>query len=552
MAAMHGGSRCFSVVLVLLACFNFVRFAESGGTMGVNYGTLGNNLPQPTQVAQLLLSTSLRNVKIYNADKAIMQAFANTNMKLVVGIGTESIPLLASSSAAAQAWVQTNIAAYMPATQVTHLAVGNEVFTTAPQMASQLVPAMVNIHTALVNLKLDGQVKVGTPHNLQVLDKSWPPSSGAFRANITNEVKALLSFLSSTGSPIMVNFYPYFAYRDDPKNVSLNYALFQPDKGVTDVNSGLHYNNMLDAQLDAVYSAMTRFGYHSIPILISETGWPSSGDPSEIAVSAANAQIYNQNLIKYVAASKGTPLRPGTSVDAYIFALFNENMKPGPGSERFFGLFNPDKSLVYNLGIVTTTYPPSGGAPPPFTSPITPTPPTVYPPPSMPVYPPTFPSPSPPPVTYPPPSMPVYPPPSMPVYPPPFPSPSPPAVTYPPPAVVYPPPTPVPTPVPPTPYANPSPVQNGNTGKTWCVAKPGSPDHEVTNALNFACGEGGADCGAIQAGGACYNPNTIVSHASFAYNTYYQKMGRNYWNCYFGGTGVITITDPSYSGCSFH
>lgn len=478
----------------------------TGGTVGVNYGTLGNNLPSSAQVAQLLLSTSLRNVKIYNADKAIMEAFANTNIKLVVGIGTESIPLLASSSTAAQAWVQSNIAAYVPGTQITALAVGNEVFTTSPQMASQLVPAMVNIHTALVNLKLD-YIKVSTPHNLQVLQKSFPPSSGAFRANITNEVKSLLAFLSATSSPIMVNFYPYFAYRDDPKNVSLNYSLFQPNTGVTDVNTGLHYNNMLDAQLDSVYSAMERFGYHNIPVLISETGWPSSGDPTEIAVSATNAQIYNQNLIKYVTSNKGTPLRPSTSVDAYIFALFNENMKPGPGSERFFGLFNPDKSIVYNLGIVTNTYPPIS-ATPPYTSPISPTPPVVYPPPQ--------------------PSLPP------PVYSPPVP-----------PANIYPtPPTPpVLTPSPPY-YA---PVQSGNPGKTWCVAKPGSGESEVANALNFACGEGGADCGEIQAGGACYSPNTVLSHASFAFNTYYQKMGRNYWNCYFGGTSVITITDPSKS-----
>lgn len=504
MAAMQGVSRCLRLVLVLVTSF---RLAE-GGYVGVNYGTLGNNLPSATQTAQLLLSTSLRNVKIYNADQAIMQAFANTNIKLVVGIGTESIPLLASSSAAAQSWVQTYIAAYMPATQVILLAVGNEVLTTAPQMAPQLVPAMINVHTALVNLKLDGQVKVGTPHNLQVLGKSYPPSSGAFRTNITNEVKALLAFLSSTGSPIMVNFYPYFAYRDDPKNVSLNYALFQPDKGVTDVNTGLRYSNMMDAQLDAVYSAMERMGYHDIPILISETGWPSGGDTNEIAVSAANAQIYNQNLIKYVAANKGTPLRPGKSVDAYIFALFNENMKPGPGSERYFGLFNPDKSLVYNVGIVTTTLP----ATPPFTAPVTP----VYPPP----------------VTSNPPTVFSYPPPVG-IYPPPFVSP---------PVELSPPPTLVP----------PAPVQSGNPGKTWCVAKPGSPDRDVTNALNFACGEGGADCGAIQAGGPCFNPNTVASHASFAFNVYYQKMGRNYWNCYFGGTGVITITDPSYAGCNFH
>ncbi|XP_024386814.1 glucan endo-1,3-beta-D-glucosidase [Physcomitrium patens] len=508
MVAMHRMS-CIKLAVVLLACFSVPQADCTGGSVGVNYGTLGNNLPTPSQVAQLLLSTSLRNVKIYNADKAIMEAFANTNIRLVVGIGTESIPLLASSPAAAQSWVQSNIAAHMPATQVTALAVGNEVFTTSPQMSSQLVPAMMNIHTALVNLKLD-TIKVGTPHNLQVLQKSFPPSSGTFRANISNELKSLLAFLSTTNNPIMINFYPYFAYRDDPKNVSLNYALFQPDTGVTDVNTGLHYDNMLDAQLDAVYSAMERFGYHNIPVLISETGWPSSGDPTEIAASATNAQIYNQNLLKYIASNKGTPLRPSSSVDAYIFALFNENMKPGPGSERFFGLFNADKSLVYNLGIVTNTYPPAT-ATPPYVSPISPTP-VLYPPPPTPVFPPPLPSIPPP----------VYSPPVSPVV----------------------------TPVHPAPYT--APAQGGNPGKTWCVAKPGSSERDVANALNFACGEGGADCGTIQPGGPCYNPNTLLSHASFAFNVYYQKMGRNYWNCYFGGTGVITITDPSYAGCSFH
>jgi exo-beta-1,3-glucanase (GH17 family) len=265
------------------------------------------------------MSTTLRNVKIYNPDEAIMQAFADTNMKLVVGVQTESIPLLATSAAAAQSWLQTNVAAYMPATQVTHLAVGNEVLTNSPQFASQLVPAMTNLHAALVTLNLSAQVKVGTPHNLQVLATSYPPSSGAFRPNITTQVKSLLAFLASTGGPIMVNFYPFFAYSDDPKNVSLAFALFQPDAGVTDVNTGLRYGNMLDAQLDAVYSAMERLGYHDIPVLISETGWPSGG---ELAATPANAQAYNLNLIKYVTASNGTPLRPGTSVDAYIFGKF--------------------------------------------------------------------------------------------------------------------------------------------------------------------------------------------------------------------------------------
>ena len=92
-----------------------------------------------TNITQMLLSTSLRKVKIYNADKAIMQAFVNTNIKLVVGIGTESIPLLASNSTTTQVYVQTNIAAYMLAMHLMALVVGNEVFTITPQLVLELV-----------------------------------------------------------------------------------------------------------------------------------------------------------------------------------------------------------------------------------------------------------------------------------------------------------------------------------------------------------------------------------------------------------------------------
>ncbi|KAL8464661.1 hypothetical protein ACS0TY_034238 [Phlomoides rotata] len=54
---------------------------------------------------------------------------------------------------------------------------------------------------------------------------------------------------------------------------------------------------------------------------------------------------------KRLLKKKGTPYRPKKIIRAYIFALFNENLKPGPTSERNFGLFKADGSIAYDIGL---------------------------------------------------------------------------------------------------------------------------------------------------------------------------------------------------------
>ncbi|KAK7404442.1 hypothetical protein VNO78_05342 [Psophocarpus tetragonolobus] len=41
-------------------------------------------------------------------------------------------------------------------------------------------------------------------------------------------------------------------------------------------------------------------------------------------------------------------------------------------------------------------------------------------------------------------------------------------------------------------------------------------------------------------GGACYEPNTVSSHAAFAMNLYYHKFGTNPWNRDFSKTAMLT------------
>lgn len=99
-----------------------------------------------------------------------------------------------------------------------------------------------------------------------------------------------------------------------------------------------------------------------------------------------------------------------------------------------------------------------------------------------------------------------------------------------------------------TPIPTFSPPEGNTTfveGTTWCVARPGVSQADLQNALDWACGPGATDCSQVQPGGPCFQPDTLLSHASFAFNSYYQQNGNSDIACNFGGTAAITSKDPS-------
>ncbi|KAJ9173800.1 hypothetical protein P3X46_016902 [Hevea brasiliensis] len=341
---------CASLILSISG-FMFPVMVDS---IGINYGQIANNLPSPDNVVPLVKSIGATKVKLYDADPRVLRAFANTGVEFIVGLGNEYLSKMRDPDKA-QAWVKSNVQAYLPATKITCITAGNEVLTfNDTSLSDDLLPAMQSVHTALVNLGLDKQVSVTTAHSLAILETSYPPSAGAFRRDLVGCVTPILNFHAKTGSPFLINAYPYFAYKGNPKQVSLDFVLFQPNQGIVDPASNLHYDNMLFAQIDAVYSALSSLGYKKLPIHISETGWPSKGDAEEAGATPDNAKKYNGNLIKLIGQKKGTPMRPNTDLNIYVFALFNENMKPGPTSERNYGLFKPDGTPAYSLGISST------------------------------------------------------------------------------------------------------------------------------------------------------------------------------------------------------
>lgn len=328
-------------------------FSGVQGSIGVNYGTVANDLPPAPQVAHFLVeSTIIDRIRLFDSNPEILQAFSHTGIEVTITVPNDQIPHLTKLSFAEQ-WVKTNVQAYTPATNIVRILVGNEVLSTANKLfIASLVPAMQTLHTALVAASLDPKIKVSTPHSLGILSTSSPPSTGKFRQGYDTHVfKPLFNFLRTTNAPFMVNPYPYFGYSDD----TLDYALFRPNLGVLDENTKLTYTNMLDAQLDAVFSAMKLLGFEDLEIVIAETGWPSEGDSAQVGVSPESAAEYNGNLMRHVNSGAGTPLMPNRTFETFIFALFNENLKPGPIGERNFGLFRPDMTPVYDIGIMQPT-----------------------------------------------------------------------------------------------------------------------------------------------------------------------------------------------------
>lgn len=92
---------------------------------------------------------------------------------------------------------------------------------------------------------------------------------------------------------------------------------------------------------------------------------------------------------------------------------------------------------------------------------------------------------------------------------------------------------------------------NDTTNQTYCVVMDDVDSKTLQAALDWACGPGRANCSEIQPGENCYQPNDVKHHASYAFDSYYQKQDRASGSCDFKGVAMITTTDPSQGSCIF-
>ncbi|XP_027169913.1 glucan endo-1,3-beta-glucosidase-like [Coffea eugenioides] len=334
-------------MLALIGLFLLtLRISRAGAqSIGVCYGLNGNDLPSTQDVINLYNEKGIAKMRIYAPFPQVLNALRGNNIELIVDVANEDIEPLASDASAAARWVQDNVLRYVLDVQFKYIAVGNEVLPNFDN-AKYIFPAMENLQNAIIAAGLQDQIKVSTATYTALLAVSSPPSQGSFGNDSKLFMKPIINFLVQNNAPLLVNIYPYFGYIGDQANVGLEYALFT-SPGIVVQDGLLGYQNLFDAMLDAHYSALERESGSNVEIVVSETGWPSSGNPP--AASLKNAGIYYNNVVNHVKGGVGTPKRPGRVIETYLFAMFDENEKPGAQTERHFGLFSPNQQPKYSI-----------------------------------------------------------------------------------------------------------------------------------------------------------------------------------------------------------
>lgn len=344
----------FSLRLFLHLLLNKLDRYFVGAFIGIDIGTHLSKLPPASDVVAILTDNKITHVRLFDADAHMLRALANTSIEVMVGVTNEEVLGIGQSPSVAAAWVNKNVAAYVPGTNITAIAVGSEVLTAIPHAAPILVPAMNNLHKALVASKLNLKVKVSTPHSMDIISRPFPPSTAIFNSSWNSTMYQVLQFLKNTNSCFMLNAYPYHGYTTGDGIFPLEYTLFQPlssVKQIVDPNTLFHYNSMFDAFVDAAYYSIEAFNISGISVVVTETGWPWKGGANERDASVKNAQAYTKNLIQRVLNNSGPPSQPTMPINTYIYELFNEDERRGPVSEKNWGLFFTNGSSVYPLSL---------------------------------------------------------------------------------------------------------------------------------------------------------------------------------------------------------
>ncbi|GKC44715.1 glucan endo-1,3-beta-glucosidase 8-like protein [Tanacetum coccineum] len=322
--------------------------------VGVNWGTMTSHQLPPENVVEMMKENGFKKVKLFEAEKRIMEALIGSGIEVMVAIPNFMLLDMSRDSSYADYWVDVNVTkyAYPGGVDIKYVAVGNEPFLKAYNATYLQItlPALKNVQDALNRAGLGNQIKATVPLNADIYEspESNPvPSAGDFRSGVKDQTIQIIQYLYANDAPFTVNIYPFLSLYGNPY-FPMDFAFFDGSKNAVKDGSYV-YTNVFDANYDTLVASLRKAGYPEMKIIVGEIGWPTDGD---INANIKNAKKFMQGVIKHVLSSKGTPVRTGP-LEIYLFSLLDENKKSvAPGSfETHWGIFEYDGKPKYELDI---------------------------------------------------------------------------------------------------------------------------------------------------------------------------------------------------------
>ncbi|KAA8534116.1 hypothetical protein F0562_031691 [Nyssa sinensis] len=326
----------------------FAGTASVPATIGVTYTP--NPHQSPEHVAAVLQSLEVSAVRLLQTNPAVVRAFSYSNISLLLTVPNDLVSAFASNRSAAAVWLYSHVVPFYPRARISTISVGTDIIDTSFDL-SDLLPAIRNLHLSLHDLGIR-KIAVSTTFSfINIMTTSFPPSAAEFQEPVSQIIiKPLLEFLDETNSSFLINLYPYNVYTVNSE-IPVGYALFQehPFNFRDDFMTGVRYRNLFDMMVDSIIAAMAVGGHENIPVIVTETGWPSSGSSNEADASQLYAELYIKGLIKHLKSGLGTPLRKEGVAETYIYELFDLDEKQENKTERHWGILYQNMTKKYEF-----------------------------------------------------------------------------------------------------------------------------------------------------------------------------------------------------------
>uniref|UniRef100_A0A5B7BTY9 Putative glucan endo-1,3-beta-glucosidase 12 n=1 Tax=Davidia involucrata TaxID=16924 RepID=A0A5B7BTY9_DAVIN len=507
---------------LLLSLLSVLTICSSGTQVGFSYDARKNNaiLSSIETISFLKLNkVSPSQIRVFVADHRVLKFLSNSSVSVDLYLNETQVEDHRNYKPSVISWLKTDLMTLLPHVNIKSIIVSGDL-PGKKNESPLLLSTLKSIHSILSSSHLESQVKVSVSFSLSFLEN--------LNRKQERDLHRILNFIKKTRSFVIVE-------------ASVNGELSMGDrfaelaiKRATSAASVLPHSNV------------------SRVLTIKSSAVPSALEVAEfthkISRSLESSTQIIRNLIGLfaeVSSLKEFEQKELKREEEQMFhsshrgLLNNFHYKTTLHDTNYPPTFFPTTPIT-NPSTTPVTIPPDNSPTPtivtvPSTNPVTITPNPA----STPV---TIPSTTPVPVPYTPVTNPV----TTPIT---VPGAQPvtnPVTTYPAPTGGVPVTTPVTTPVAPPATTNAPAVP----GQSWCVAKTGASEAALQAALDYACGIGGADCSVIQQGASCYNPSTLQNHASYAFNSYYQRNPAQS-SCDFGGTAMITNINPSTGSCVY-